>query len=129
MGILERRSMLKLVEQTLPARSAEIVEICGQAISYELDQSSFDLNGTAEPIDFVDNLSCHRLNMALRSICTDELGKDAVRKGLKCVRLINVTDGKYSVELVDAVLTLKSDYAQRAFPSDQEIYELLCRRL
>lgn len=41
-------------------------------------------------LNFLDNLSCHRLNLALRGICQDDMGKEAVRDGLKLVRLKNV---------------------------------------
>lgn len=128
MGINERRSMLKLTSETLPARSAEIEEISGKPIPYELDEASFEQAG-AEAIEFIDNLSCHRLNMALRRICVDAIGTEAVRNGLKLVRLINTTDGSCSLEFADGVLSMKNDYTQRTYSSDSAIHELLCRVL
>ena len=68
----------------------EIEEICGNAIPYEVDWDS--LADDAQGLNFIDNLSCHRLNMALRVICADDMGKAAVRDGLKLVRLKNVKD-------------------------------------
>ena len=44
--------------------------------------------------NFLDNLSCHRTNMALRVICQDDLGKEAVRDGLKVIKLKNVQTGE-----------------------------------
>jgi len=43
-------------------------------------------------LNFLDNASCHRLNMVLGMICQGELGKQAVRDGLKLVKLKNVKD-------------------------------------
>src|SRR4249920_4014928 len=88
MGLNERRKIKELQDTTFPGRVKEIEEICGKAIPYEVDWDSFadDL----EALNFVDNISCHRLNMALRMICMDELGKEAVRDGLKRVKLRNV---------------------------------------
>jgi hypothetical protein len=90
MGLNERRKIKELQEITLPNRVKEIEEICGLPIPYEVDWDS--LADDAPGLNFIDNLSCHRLNMALRVICADEMGKAAVRDGLKLVRLKNVKD-------------------------------------
>jgi hypothetical protein len=79
MGLNERRKIKELQETTLPERVKEIEEICGRAISYEVDWDS--LADDAEGLNFLDNISCHRLNMALRTICVDDMGKEAVRDG------------------------------------------------
>lgn len=128
MGILERRSMQKLIAETLPARSAEIEEICGKAIPYEVDEASF-ASAEAQTIDFVDNISCHRLNMALRSICVDDLGKEAVCSGLTRVRLSHTGDNSCTLEFSDGVLVMKNDYLQRTYSSDSDIRDLLCSKL
>ena len=49
--------------------------ICGAAIPYEVDWDS--ISDSAEALNFIDNVSCHRLNMALRMICSDDMGKHA----------------------------------------------------
>jgi methyl coenzyme M reductase beta subunit len=90
MGLNERRKMKELQETIFPQRVKEIEEICGIPIPYEVDWDS--LADDAQGLNFIDNLSCHRLNMALRVICADEMGKAAVRDGLRLVRLKNVTD-------------------------------------
>src|SRR5215470_12372080 len=90
MGLNERRKMKELQEVTFPGRVKEIEEICGAPIPYEVDWDS--LADDADGLNFIDNTSCHRLNMALRMICQDDLGKSAVRDGLKKVKLKNVKD-------------------------------------
>ena len=105
-------------------------EICGKAIPYDVDWESLadDMDG----LNFLDNISCHRLNMALRMICQDDLGKEAVRDGLKLVRLKNVKD-KAAMRLTfeAGVLEMHCAYAQRTdgMFSDGEIRELLTKRL
>ena len=84
MGLNERRKIEELKTTTLPARTKEIEEICGQPIPYDVDWDS--LANDLEGLNFVDNLSCHRLNMALRTICIDDAGKQAVRDGLRAFR-------------------------------------------
>ncbi len=130
MGLEERRMMKELQDVTLPGRVAEIEEICGAPIPYDVDWDS--LADDREGLNFLDNLSCHRLNMALRGICTDDMGKEAVRDGLKKVRLVNVKtldDRKMSFEA--GVLEMHVPYAMGASGlfSDNEIQALLMKGL
>ena len=126
MGLPERRKVKELQEVTLPERSREIAEICGQAVPYEVDWSSIE--NDAQALNFLDNLSCHRLNMALRVICQDEMGKQAVREGLKLVRLKNVAEpAQRHLAFAGGVLDMHCAYAQgtTGMHSDQAIRELL----
>ncbi len=112
MGLAEKRKIKELQDSTLPEREAEIAEICGVAIPYEVDWDSFadDLEG----LTFMDNLSCHRLNMALRVICADDLGREAVAETLKVVRLKNVAKDDMRLAFVDdGTLEMHCAYALR----------------
>jgi hypothetical protein len=130
MGLAERRKIQELETDVLPGRVSEIEEICGVAIPYDVDWDSFD--GDAAGLNFVDNLSCHRLNMALRVICADDLGKEAVRETVKKVHLRNVRDsGDKSLGFADGVLDMTCAYAlglDGAF-SDDEIRTVLMEHL
>jgi len=130
MGLNERRKTKELQETTFPARVKEIEEICGKAIPYEVDWDS--LADDLEGLIFIDNLSCHRLNMALRTICTDEMGKEAVREGLRLIKLKNVK-GKSEMRMrfEDGVLEMHCAYALRTegMHSDGAIRELLLKKL
>src|SRR6516164_4599973 len=90
MGLNERRKVKELQDTVFPGRVKEIEEICGAPVPYEVDWSS--ISDDAGALNFIDNVSCHRLNMALRMICLDEMGKEAVREGLKLVKLANAKD-------------------------------------
>lgn len=113
MGLNERRMIKELQDTTLPARSAEIAEICGTAIPYEVDWAS--LEHDAQALNFLDNTACHRLNMALRMICMDEMGRAAVREGLRCVRLKNAPEpDQRRLVFADGVLELHNAFAHGA---------------
>lgn len=130
MGLNERRKIKEMQEVTLPGRVKEIEEICGAPIPYQVDWESMADDGQA--LNFVDNISCHRLNMALRMICQDEMGKQAVRDGLKEVRLKNVKDREsMSMNFSGGVLEMHCAYAMGASGmfSDGEIRQLLEQRL
>src|SRR5215467_6245861 len=112
MGLNERRKIKELQDTTLPGRVKEIEEICGKPIPYEVDWDS--LADDAEGLNFIDNISCHRLNMALRSICIDDMGKEAVREGLRLIKLKNVKDNNdMSISFNDGVLEMHCAYALR----------------
>jgi len=130
MGLNERRKIKELQEMTFPERVREIAEICGAPIPYEVDWES--LKDDMEALNFIDNLSCHRLNMALRVICQDELGKEAVREGLQQIKLKNVkTKDEMSLGFSGGVLEMRCAYALRTdgMFSDNEIRNLLIEKL
>ncbi len=130
MGLNERRKMKELQDVTFPGRVQEIQEICGKSIPYEVDWQS--LADDAEALNFIDNISCHRLNMALRVICQDDMGKEAVREGLRLIKLKNVKDkGAMTITFENGVLEMHCAYALRTdgMYSDNEIRELLIKKL
>jgi len=115
---------------TLPGRVKEIEEICGKPVGYDVDWDS--LVDDAEGLNFLDNISCHRLNMALRMICQDDLGKEAVRDGLKSVKLKNVKDkAAMRMDFQNGVLEMHCAYAMGASGmfSDNEIRQVLEKSL
>jgi hypothetical protein len=129
-GLNERRKIKELQDVTFPGRVKEIEEICGTAIPYDVDWSSLenDMGG----LNFIDNLSCHRLNMALRVICQDDMGKQAVRDGLKKIKLRNVKDkSQKKISFDQGILEMHCAYALGAdgMFSDNEIRELLVDKL
>ena len=130
MGLNERRKIKELQEVTLPGRTKEIEEICGAPIPYEVNWES--LADDAAGLNFLDNISCHRLNMALRMICQDDMGKEAVRSGLKQVKLANVKNkAAMSMSFEGGVLEMHCAYALGAdgMFSDGAIRELLEKKL
>ena len=130
MGLNERRKIKELQEVTLPERTAELAEITGGTVAYDVDWESFvdDLEG----LNFMDNLSCHRTNMALRVICSDSLGKDAVQESLKTIKLKNVkTPAEMHISFANGVLEMHCAYALRTegMYSDSAIRETLMKNL
>jgi len=128
-GLAERRKIKELEEEVLPGRVKEIAEICGSPIPYEVDWESFD---DLQALNFLDNLSCHRLNMALRMICQDDMGKEAIRETVKKVKLKNVkTEAEKSITLEGGTLEMHCAYALGAsgMIPDGEIRAFLMTKL
>ncbi len=130
MGLEERRRIKELQEVTLPGRVQEIEEICGKGIPYEVDWPSF--SDDVEGLNFLDNISCHRLNMALRTICVDDLGREAVREGLLQIKLKNVkSKDDMRITFDHGVLEMHCAYALRTdgMYGDGQIREMLLTKL
>ena len=130
MGLQEKRKIKELQDTTFPERTAELAEISGGTITYEVDWDSFadDLAG----LNFLDNLSCHRTNMALRVICSDDLGKEAVQESLKVIKLRNAkTKPEMKISFDDGVLSMACAYAlgTEGMFSDNEIRNVLMAKL
>jgi hypothetical protein len=130
MGLNERRKIKELQDVTIPGRVKDIEEICGAPIPYDIDWES--LADDPEGLNFMDNISCHRLNMALRMICQDDMGKSAVRDGLKTIKLKNVKDkAAMSLGFESGVLEMRCAYAlgSGGMFSDGEIRQFLEKHL
>jgi hypothetical protein len=126
MGLNEKRKIKELQDTTFPERTKELEEICGCPLQYEVDWASF--SDDLEALNFLDNLSCHRLNMALRVICSDQLGKDAVKEGLHVVKLQNVKEkSQMKIAFSGGALEMRCAYALRTdgMFSDGEIRNVL----
>lgn len=130
MGLAELRKIKDLTDTTIPERERELLEITGSPIRYEIDWDS--LANDAEGLNFLDNISCHRLNMALRVICADALGREAVKNGLKLVKLANAaTPAQMSIAFSGGVLEMRCAYAHRTegMYSDGQIRDVLMKGL
>ena len=130
MGLNEKRKIKELQDITFPERQKELAEICGSIVTYEVDWDSFadDLEG----LKFLDNLSCHRINMAFRCICADQLGKDGVKERVKKIKLKNVKEKKdMKISFGDGVLEMHLAYALKTdgMYSDNEINNVVANGL
>ena len=110
MGLAEKRAM-EAAKVWLPKRETELKEICGGAVPYEVDWSSFETD--AKGIEWLENNGPQQVSMAFRGICRDEVGKQAVREGVKKVVLKNAAKvEEKAVSFAGGVLTLRCAFAQ-----------------
>lgn len=129
MGLEEKRAIKAAVEGWLPAKQAELQELCGGAVPYDVDWASFD--GDLKGIQWLEFNGAQQVSMAFRQIGVDDLGKESLR-GIKKVVLKNVkevADKKLGFE--GGVLTLACAYAQSPGGrfTDGQIRDLLLKGL
>lgn len=130
MALQEKLRIKDLQEVTFPDRQKELLEITGSPIVYDVDWQSFADDMHA--LKFLDNLSCHRINMALRSICHEPMVRDAIRDGLKRIKLKNVKDTReMKISLGDGVMEMHLAYALQSdgMFTDNEIRDILLKGL
>lgn len=130
MGLEEKRKIKEYQDTIIPERTKELEEIVGGSIPYDIDWETFA--NDSEALRFLDNLSFHRINMAMRTICTDDLGKEAVRDAIKSIKLRNV-DSKEGMflKVEGGALSMALNYAKGTdgYYSDGDISQTLMAHL
>ena len=126
MGIAEKRA-LKEAQDKIPGRQDELKEISGGAeVVYEVSWDSFadDAKGSS----WLDMNGPHQVSCAFRRICKDDIGRDAIKEGLKKVAIVNLADaGEKKLAFADGVLQLHCAFAQspKGRFTDVEIAKIL----
>ena len=126
MGLQERQKIKEYQDKIVPDRRKELAELSGSDIAYDVDWDSFSDDLTA--ITFLDNLAFHRVNMAFRHLGNDQVVKDAVRDGLKTIRLKNVKDkSAMAITFSGGVLEMHCAYGLRldCIYNENDIHKVL----
>ena len=98
MGLAERRATKEFQEKALPALRTELEKLAGKPIELDIQWEQIAKEDYAD--SFADSwrkVYFQPVITALKSIARDELGKEAIREGLRKVVFCN-TRGAYSAE-------------------------------
>lgn len=98
MGLAERRATKDFQDKSLPQLKAEIEKLAGFAIPIEINWEQLARDDYGDSYD--ENwkkVYFQPLINALKKVTRDQMGKDAVKSGLKKIILCN-TRGAYSAE-------------------------------
>lgn len=90
MGLTEKRLAEEIKKNQLPAFQQKINEIVGTPISINLDWDSFCAYD-AQPLEWLDQCIFKHMGEAFEEVCTDEIGKDAVKQSISNI-IIKCTD-------------------------------------
>ena len=109
MGLVEKRALAQLRDETIPKYQAELREIIGNDISYEVDFDSFANSTTA--MGNLETKALKPLSEVFRKITVDQLGKDAVKENIQTIRLSHGKEAHIpSFTLLGGVLTMPWDW-------------------
>ncbi len=90
MGLETKRAIKEVIEKALPEYASMITEAAGKDIPFEFNWESFGNN--AENIRRVEKMFLRIIADALKEICSDELGKEAVNESIHQISLTNVEE-------------------------------------
>lgn len=111
MGLAEKREIEKAKTGWLPERLKELKELCGADVPYEIDWASFD--GDVQGLNWLEHNGPAQVGVAFRIIGADDLGRQALREGVKKVVVKNVKDAAArSCAFDGGVLTLACALSQ-----------------
>jgi GH18 family chitinase len=106
MGIQEKRFVKDLKETVVPQMQTSLKEITGHEITYDLDWPSFEKS--LQALQNIQYQGMDRINSAFRDICSDDVGKEAVKEAIKKITLKNIEDPtKKSISLAKGILTVQ----------------------
>jgi len=105
MGLIEKRLIKEAKEAWLPGEQQEMESIAGTPIAVDVQWSSFETDEAA--LKNLQHCGVRKLVNALRVICRDDLGKEAVRDSIKRIVVINQqAGGEATVGLEGGTITL-----------------------
>jgi hypothetical protein len=111
MSLEEKREIQKAETGWLPQRRAELKDLCGGDVPYEIDWASFE--GDVKGLNWLEANGPAQVGVAFRIIGADELGKQALRDAVKKVVIRNVKEaGGKSCAFEGGVLTLACAFSQ-----------------
>ena len=111
MGLIEKRLIKEAKDTWVVEEQKDMRAIAGSEVTIDVDWASFE---TDEPaLRNCQHLGVRKMSNAFRVICSDELGKEAVRESIKSVVVINVKDAKEgTVALENGIATLRGAFAK-----------------
>lgn len=129
MGLAERKAVSAAKETEFTQFEAKVKEICGFDIKLTFDWSLIEnhrecgwICDNKKASDYMFN----RIVEVLTKVCSDEMGKSAVRESLKEVNMIPATG---ELEFKDGVLTVRNDLTGNGAYGADQIQEILEKNL
>ncbi len=112
MGLAEKRAAKAFQDRKFPEVKAKVKKAAGFDLPVEVDWESLSWEGSGELYEKIWTKACFDpLVEALTAICSDDVGRDAVRKLLKKVKV----EGNYSH-------SLKADFDAGVLTLDFRLY-------
>ncbi len=119
MGLAEKRLAESIKTDKLPAFESKLNDIAGYPIKVNIDWNTFTVYDEY-PLTRLD-IVFDDLTSFVKKICTDDMGKDALKEKMTAISLTN-TDNKdlVNIELKDNTLALVVQLAGGSFSSQTD---------
>lgn len=112
MGLAERRAIVEFQNSKFPEIKEKLNKTAGFEVNIEIDWDSImDDEGSAELFEeSLPKVYFTPLIQAIKQICIDDIGKEALQKGLKKVIISNLTGNSNEDNFTFVYGTLKIDH-------------------
>jgi hypothetical protein len=111
MGLIEKRLIKEAKDTWVLEEQKDMRAIAGSEVVIDIDWASFETDELG--LRNLQHLGVRRIANAFRVICVDELGKEAIREGVKRIVVVNVKDAKEgSVKREGDTVTLTGAFAR-----------------
>lgn len=125
MGLAERKGIQVAKDTDYKAFTARVTEICGFLPKVEFDWSIVESH--QDCIWILDNKKYNsymfdRVIEVLTAVCSDDMGKNAVRDGLKEIKMMPLAG---ELEFTGGVLTIRNDLTGNGAYDTDRIREVL----
>jgi hypothetical protein len=130
MGLIEKRLIKQGQEEWVPEAQKELRELTGSEQVYEVAWDTFSNDEAA--LNNVRYQGLRRINAAFRVVCSDDLGKEAVKEQVQKVVVRNEDEaGKKGLALKDGAFVVVAAYGKgdAGYFTDNEIIHYLQRAL
>jgi len=112
MGLQEKKAIQSIKDQYLPDYQKDLNEIVGKELPFDVQWDTF--NNDMNAIKFIPGIALHRTVDALREICSDAMGKEAIQESLNRIEIHNIeqegAEENKSLEVNDGVFTIKASF-------------------
>ncbi|MDQ7825882.1 MAG: hypothetical protein RDV48_23975 [Candidatus Eremiobacteraeota bacterium] len=120
MGLEEKRVIKKLQEEVLPRYHDELAALAGREIPVTVAWESFSEDLRA--MKFFENQGLKYMVSAVKAVCKDDIGREAVNKGLKEIKFVNLDDpAGCGVTFAGGVVLVKGSWAKAGYPQEGDI--------
>ncbi len=110
MGLQEKRAIQNIKDNYFGDYQKKLNEIAGKELPYDINWDSFDMNS----INMIPNVCLERILDAIKGICSDQLGKDAIAESLDKIVVNNIdvkdAENSKSMSFENKTLTINAGY-------------------
>ncbi|MEQ1875674.1 MAG: hypothetical protein ABL958_03450 [Bdellovibrionia bacterium] len=125
MGLAEKRVTEEIKQKWNGGWLKQVEDAIGTSVQWEVKWETLVKDGTAGyAVDAFDKVFVQSLVEGFKSICQDQMGKDAVKGALKKIVIQNVdgiTNGDYWCKFEGGVLTLDHQFGNVDYINDRKV--------
>ena len=128
-GVEEKRALTSLKDQAVPSTEKRLKELTGAEIKYDVDWASFE-----NDLKAMNDVAYHgfqEVEVAMRYVGRDQIGKDGIQKGVKTIKFKNIEDpAQKKISLADGILSVEAAWGKQGGQfSNNQVADVLNKNL